>query len=132
MNFYGNLVEMGNMISDKWNIILKISWIFNGNEHLKFNDRTIINIFIIFENLVGSVFRDLAISNNIWLIGLDMTHIEAIDIFIYFNVRVKLTTMLLYLKSIFILPIGMWYSYRLEWRKPNEMASRRSAFQAGR
>lgn len=65
MNFYGNLVEIGNIISDELNIILKISWIFNGNENLKFNDRTIINIFIIFEDLVGSVFRDLAISNNI-------------------------------------------------------------------
>lgn len=65
MNFYGNLVEIGHIISDELNIILKISWIFNGNENLKFNDRTIINIFIIFEDLVGSVFRDLAISNNI-------------------------------------------------------------------
>lgn len=65
MNFYGNLVEIGNIISDELNIILKISWIFNGNENLKFNDRTIINIFVIFEDLVGSVFKDLAISNNV-------------------------------------------------------------------
>lgn len=65
MNFYGNLIEIGNIISDELNIILKISWIFNGNENLKFNDRTIINIFVIFEDLVGSVFRDLTISNNI-------------------------------------------------------------------